>query len=1050
MNIRDQYLSIWQQAYDKLNTQQQKAVNTIDGPVMTIAGPGTGKTQLLAVRIGNILLKTDTLPQNILCLTYTEAGVVAMRQRLQSFIGPEAYNVGIYTFHAFCNSVIKENMNLFTDFRDMDQLSEVEEVEVYRAIIDKFGDDHPLKRYKDEYYEKIRLKSLFSIMKQERWTHQSFVEAIAEFTEMCASADTVPPQFAWKVNRPSVGKKIGDPNDRLVNEAIEKYSKSVVASAHFEDYQDELKNRERYDFQDMILMVINKFAENDNLLAKYQERYQYIMVDEYQDTNGAQNELLFQLASYWDSPNLFIVGDDDQSIFRFQGANMSSIVDFKTQYNPVEIVLTDNYRSAQVILDRSAQLIDNNNDRLTKRYSHLSKNLIESREKRIEVEDPVQIILYENQSVEEIGIIRHIEALHKQGVAYNEIAVIYSKHKYVEDIVQYFMQKNVPLNIKKKVNVLKEIEIEKLLTILRFLDIESRKPNQGRDLLFKMMHFDYFNLNPLDIASLALALQHNRDREDDDKSINVAWRKALSDREFLAKCNLMDVTAFVGFSEMIEGWLTDIHNMTLQVLFQKILTDSGCINKLYTHPDKTWYLQVVNTFFDFIKDESAKQKTYTLSLLLETILLMEENDLTMSIHKIISDKEGIHFLTAHGSKGLEFDHVFIIKATESCWEKRKGTNTNYTLPYTLVNTSSSNDIEDDRRLFYVSMTRAANHLYITSHARDLKDKALNLSKFVVELKEISAKIIEAEISSDDIVEYKTELMRYKKGTPSLIDNALVDRILEHYSLSVTHLNKYLKCKTRFYFENILRVPMARNAYMGFGNVIHYAFEHFFRDINLSAPRSIGSIKSWIDYLVKGMDKYRSHFTPKEFENFSKYGALMIEDYYKQYQGDWFGPRAFEIEYEIRNVEHQGVPITGKLDRIDIYDDRVQVVDYKTGKSDKAPKLKRPTTPEDIGGDYWRQIVFYRFLIDGDRRQNWNMSQGALDFLEMESNKDKLEVKIIEINGDDMAIVSKQITETYAGIKAKNFTPGCGEKDCEWCNFVLKHMPISQISTIDEI
>ena len=623
-------------------------------------------------------------------------------------------------------------------------------------------------------------------------------------------------------------------------------------------------------------------------------------------------------------------------------------------------------------------------------------------------------------------------------------------------MVQYLIQKGIPLNIKKKVDVLQEVEVEKILTILHFLEVESRKPNQGRDLLFKIMHFDYFNLNALDIALISIALKHIREKEldiDDERSSKeekyTHWRQAISDSNILREAGVRDIDAILAFSSMIEQWQSDLHNFTVQVLLQKIMTESGCVDKLFSHADKTWLLQVVNTFFDFIKNESAKYKNYTLSQLIDALRIMDEDDISLPLTKIISDKDGINFITAHGSKGLEFEHVFIIKANTNNWEKRKGNNTEYILPYTLLNTASSSDIEDDRRLFYVAMTRAANQLYISRYRVDDKGKEMIFSQFVSEIKKPDENPHLETVSSDQIIEYKTELMRYKQGQPSLIDDALVDRILQNYKLSVTHLNKYIKCKTRFYFENILRVPMARNASMGFGSVIHYAFEQFFRDVNQSIPRSIPSIKKWHEYVLKGMEKYRSHFTAKEFENFKKYGELIVEEYYEAYQKDWFGQRSFEIEYDIKNVEHRGVPITGQLDRIDIYDDHVQVIDYKTGKTDRSKKLARPTEEKEIGGDYWRQIVFYRFLIEGDRRQNWNMRRGVMDFLEKESTKKIIEQRSFDVTPDDMQRVSDQLVSAYQGIKNKEFTPGCGEDDCEWCNFVLKHMPVKTRTISDD-
>src|SRR6185295_4609017 len=168
--IKEKLETKFREEYERLNEKQRLAVDTIDGPVMVIAGPGTGKTQILASRIGKILLETDALPENILCLTYTDAGVVAMRKRLLQFIGPDAYKVNIYTFHAFCNDIIQENLSLF-EKTSLDPISELESIQLFKKLIDDFPKNHPLKRYRrDIYYEIKNLRNLFSSMKREGWT----------------------------------------------------------------------------------------------------------------------------------------------------------------------------------------------------------------------------------------------------------------------------------------------------------------------------------------------------------------------------------------------------------------------------------------------------------------------------------------------------------------------------------------------------------------------------------------------------------------------------------------------------------------------------------------------------------------------------------------------------------------------------------------------------------------------------------------------------------------------------------------------------------------
>src|SRR4030095_14577274 len=355
---RDRLSLKFREEYGKLNKEQQLAVDTIEGPVMVIAGPGTGKTQILAARIGRILLNTDADPSNILCLTYTEAGVVAMRKRLQEFIGPDAYKVNLYTFHAFCNDVIQENLSLF-ERNSLDPVSELERIEYLRELIDKLPKNHPLKRYRgDAYFEIRNLQLLFSTMKREGWTPSFLSEKIDEYLDDLHNRE----EFIYK--RAYKHFKAGDRKLERIKEEEERMEKVRSAVNEFDTFQQIMKSKGRYDFDDMINWVIRAFEENKNLLARYQEQFLYVLVDEYQDTSGTQNKLVELLINYWDKPNVFVVGDDDQSIYRFQGASVENMTGFEKSYKEdlVKVVLTSNYRSVQSILDVSRALIERNNE----------------------------------------------------------------------------------------------------------------------------------------------------------------------------------------------------------------------------------------------------------------------------------------------------------------------------------------------------------------------------------------------------------------------------------------------------------------------------------------------------------------------------------------------------------------------------------------------------------------------------------------------------------------------------------------------------------------
>jgi len=304
----EKYNQKFQDILAQLNEEQLAAVNKVDGPVLVVAGPGTGKTQILAARIGKILLETDAQPNEILCLTYTDAGAVAMRKRLFEFIGPDAYRINIYTFHAFCNEIIQENLDYFGKL-SLEPLTDLDGAMLFRELVDQFGKDHLLKRFTgDIYYDVPRLKSLFSTMKRENWQLDMIEKAVQEYI------DDLPNREEFVYKRPNAAKGIqkGDLKQKDVDAAKETMAKLLCAVGEFANYEAKMKERSNYDYDDMIIWVLRAFRENEDLLRRYQERYQYILVDEFQDTSGSQNELLKFILAYWDTPNVFVVGDDDQ------------------------------------------------------------------------------------------------------------------------------------------------------------------------------------------------------------------------------------------------------------------------------------------------------------------------------------------------------------------------------------------------------------------------------------------------------------------------------------------------------------------------------------------------------------------------------------------------------------------------------------------------------------------------------------------------------------------------------------------------------------------
>jgi DNA helicase II / ATP-dependent DNA helicase PcrA len=500
MILREKLKQQFDSEYARLNEGQRQAVDRIEGPVMVIAGPGTGKTQILAARIGKILLDTDASPSNILCLTYTDAGALAMRRRLLQFIGSDAYKVNIYTFHAFCNDIIQENLSIFNK-QELDPVSELEKIELMKKLIDAFPKDHPLKRYgTDAYFESDNLLTLFSNMKQEGWTPEYILKCIDEYLTDLPNRE----EFIYK--KASGTSKKGDLKVHKIDERKQKMERLAAAVKEFPKYQESMRSVNRYDFDDMINWVIKTFEENNSLLLNYQERYLYLLVDEFQDTSGSQNKLVQLLINYWDQPNVFVVGDDDQSIYRFQGANVENMERFVSSYSDdlFKVVLTHNYRSSQPILDISKTLISKNEERLISKMQGLTKNLISSNPKFIQPHTHPEIRQYESQRQEMVDITLGIEKLLKNGVEPGRIAVIYKENIYGEELSKLFRFRNIPAYSKRSLNLLEMPLSQRAILILKYISAELDTPYGGDEMLFRILHSNFFQVPPIEIAKLSV------------------------------------------------------------------------------------------------------------------------------------------------------------------------------------------------------------------------------------------------------------------------------------------------------------------------------------------------------------------------------------------------------------------------------------------------------------------------------------------------------------------------------------------------------------------
>jgi DNA helicase-2/ATP-dependent DNA helicase PcrA len=1030
---REILLKKYETEYQKLNEKQRQAVDTIEGPVMVIAGPGTGKTQILAARIGKILLETDVLPQNILCLTYTDAGAVAMRKRLLQFIGPDSYKVNIYTFHGFCNEVIQQNLSLF-EKTTLDPVSDLERIQLFKTLIDNLPKNNPLKRYRgDVYYEIKNLQHLFSAMKREGWTTGYLDTCIDQYLEKIKDDESL----RYKRASAKSAVKVGDYKPEYYAE-LDRMEKLRAAVNEFGNLQQLMKQHSLYDFDDMINWVINVFKENKNVLASYQERFQYILVDEYQDTSGTQNQIVQMLIDFWDFPNVFVVGDDDQSIFRFQGANIENMESFAKSYEGLlKIVLTNNYRSTKPILDVSKSLIDKNVERLIHKFSGLTKELISSKEELKKLTDAPLIIEYNTIKDEMADIANKVKSLIDTGTEPGRIAVIYKENNYGEQLMKYFRLKNIPVFSKRSLNILEDPFAKKIIEILRYLAAEHDIPYGGDEILFEILHFDFYKIPPIEIAKLTV--EANAKNYSGQKT---SIRKLLYDKSNSAPKDLFDTgvhPALKGFNKMVEQLIGDVSNVTLQTLFEKIISDAGVLSYIMRSVEKIRLLQILTALFDFIKEETARNPLLTLQGLIDVIDLMRKEKLSLPLIEFSGNSAGVNFLTAHGSKGLEFEHVFITGMNAHLWEKKRNPNNGFKLPDTLFSSLPSGNADEElRRLFYVALTRAEKNLQISFIKIKTDGKDAEHSMFIAEIIEANGLGIKTvQLPQEELMEYETLNFIHQAPEIEKGESDFVSALLEKYVMNVTSLNNYLDCPLAFYYKSLVRIPSGKSENLEFGSAVHFALQKLFEEMQKNEKQVFPSKEKMLGYFDWYMKRHRENFTQEAFDRRMEQGEIVLGDYYDHYINDF--NKIVSVERNIKNVVN-GIPVKGKIDKMEFNGKEVNVVDYKTGDVNSAytkKKLMPPNETEPNGGDYWRQAVFYKILIDNMDGKDWKVVSSEFDFVEPDKTKGFQKRKIF-IEPADITTVKQQITEVWHQIQERNFYTGCGKEDCHWCNFVKEN------------
>lgn len=1040
-------------AYADLNPAQRQAVDTIDGPLLVIAGPGTGKTQLLSARVANILQVTDTLPQNILCLTFTENGAANMRERLTSFIGKAAYDVTIGTYHAFGGDIISRFGHFLVDEDLREPIDTLAKHQIVSAIVESLGYRDALKQTRHHIKDLIAtiseikralltpddlrriatdnehcmqqintqlatIMAHFDKMPRKIEAALPFFEQTLEALRGAAPSEHVPglptplAQLAADQLELAIGEAISlgktTPLTAWKNKWLEKNAGNAFILAGeienrrlaslanvMEAYQSALASEGLYDFDDMILRAIAALEQNDDLRFTLQEQYLYIMLDEYQDTNAAQARLVQLLTDNpvnEGRPNIMAVGDDDQAIYAFQGAEHSNMVDFARHYTDTAIInLSRNYRSHAAVLKTAQTIAGQIKERVFSSFTGMTKELVASNSAittaHIERRD------FQSDIAEHDWVARTIDSLIREGTPASEIAILTPKHTVLEAVVPHLLAKSIPVHYEKRENILETPVIRQLLAMSRLAVALSRADPSADTLWPQVLSFPFWQL-PVEVIWQLSWQVNDHNRTETEKT---DWMRCMLNHDDGRVANIAGFFAALSLRAQQESCetLLDILIGTTPIEvageeYYSPLRDFYTGNSDQTLYDTLSYLTVLRSALRSF--QRTADHTATLEDLLSLVAAYEQaGERLLNTSPYAQAAEAVQLMTVFKAKGLEFKHVFLLSSSDDIWGGSGTSSSNkLTLPPNLAHTRYSGATEDERlRLLFVAITRAKQGLYLTSHTTRYNGKATKRLKYLDEREDedgsFSAYSLPEpyrRVQNDDSVPPELTVLQTSWHSTHLearipLRELLAER-LSHYQLSPTHLNTFCDLiyggPQHFFFANLLHFPSAPSIDGQFGNTIHETLQWIQHEVTRSGelPTIAAVLARFGQYLAA------KKLPVDETERLHERGEHALTTWLAS-RGHIFTPTdKAETNFRREGVFVEDAHLAGKIDRMEIDHKAktITVVDYKTGsphsKWSADAKLHK----------YRQQLYCYKLLIEGSHSwKGYTVQTGRLEFIE---------------------------------------------------------------------
>jgi len=942
----------------KLNKQQKEAVKHGEGPLLIIAGAGTGKTTVITERIKWLVSSEKAKPAEILALTFTDKAAREMEERVDIAMPYGYTDMWISTFHSFCDRVLRQEVlqiGLDPGYKLMAQ------AETTQFLIDN------LFKFKLKYFRPLG-------------NPNKFVDGILQHFSRLKDEDVTPEEYlkyARKIKKKAKSKEEKD-----------EAAKTLELANAYRQYE-ELKVKEGVmDFGDLISNTIKLFRTRKNILRQYQKQFKYILVDEFQDTNYAQNELAMLLVGK--KANLTVTGDDDQSIYRFRGAAVSNIIQFRKNYPKAKIVvLSKNYRSTQLILDHAYQLIQNNNPDRLEVKEKINKQLEAVKKTRGKMIGLIHTDRVENEAEAVAKTITSLTDGSAGSYAYKDIAILVRANNHADPFVRALARHGLPYQFLGPGQLFRQAEVKDLIAYLKILY------NFEDDIaLYRVLSMDLFDINARDLAAI------NNYAKRKNLSLFEACEQAGKLR--IAKKTKAQIERFV---KMVYRHLKLLPKETAGQILYYFLEDTGLLKNLtdYKSPTEEKQAQNISRLFDRLKTYEVDHEDASVRAVVDWInlsMVLGESPLASNIDWI--EENRVNLLTVHSAKGLEFPVVFLVNLVAARFPTRERRE-QIPIPEKLIKEIlpvGDYHEQEERRLFYVGMTRACDRLFLTAanyYGEAKREK--KISPFVIEA--LGERAVKKPTKTSDqlaIFDFQPTPEKERKETRPPITY-----------LSFSQVDVFDKCPLLYRYRYIQKIPAPPAAAAVFGSTIHQTLRDFYQaalDGKKPTKKNLLTIleKNWLD------EGYASKVHERRMK---KEAERMLKKFYdKGYDPDRL-PKYLEQQFVIK--AKTGLRIGGRIDRIDETKSGMEIIDYKTGKVIDQKDLDKSL-----------QMSVYALAATDPGVLGQNPEDVILSFYFL----DKGEKKSTSRTKEQLVKAKKEIVEKAKEIEKSKFEPTPGV----WCDF----------------